>query len=426
MFKKPHPLEAYLITPLILILGFAVVTIFTLEQWVHAETPSQPLSSHSPLSSDRLSNRLSEAPCFDQRLRDPYLSIEINELDRRISKTLNSKQLPTQWRGINLSTFTLAQREFLQKQDRYLGVLSPDNALQAKQCTELTCILELYTQTVEDNPDRAYYTSLFIYGLHLWSGVTVNLNPALKSEFNPLGEEGTFDSKKHLAGKDLFFDVEEMEAIYKLIISSDDLFKRGRFKHFEVFIRTPRGLALPGMVQGEGKGTTFFISDGCVSPRNYTQGSGNSLVIIRDEQFKSCFTHEFIHAIDEDAGDLYSLADHQNISASAEWKNLSGWYNTPFFDENRDPLPVHYLYDKDKAHFVTHYSRSYPWEDFAESVTYFRYFPDTAKQRAPEKYEWIKRVLFNGETFSKNETKTLNRPEQIERYRYHRDFGCQL
>jgi hypothetical protein len=163
-----------------------------------------------------------------------------------------------------------------------------------------------------------------------------------------------------------------------------------------------------------------------VSPRNYTQGSGNSLVIIRDEQFKSCFTHEFIHAIDEDAGDLYSLADHQNISASAEWKNLSGWYNTPFFDENRDPLPVHYLYDKDKAHFVTHYSRSYPWEDFAESVTYFRYFPDTAKQRAPEKYEWIKRVLFNGETFSKNETKTLNRPEQIERYRYHRDFGCQL
>jgi hypothetical protein len=46
--------------------------------------------------------------------------------------------------------------------------------------------------------------------------------------------------------------------------------------------------------------------------------------------------------------------------------------------------------------FATRYAKSSPGEDFAESVTAYRYRPDWLQERNPEKYAYLKEVIFDG------------------------------
>lgn len=87
-------------------------------------------------------------------------------------------------------------------------------------------------------------------------------------------------------------------------------------------------------------------------------------------------THELAHVV----GNEFGLDSHP------EWLKLSGW------EDLGD--------DKWKATkpetFLSHYATTNPFEDFAETMTGYRYNPEALKSVSPEKYEFIKNNVYAG------------------------------
>ncbi len=91
------------------------------------------------------------------------------------------------------------------------------------------------------------------------------------------------------------------------------------------------------------------------------------------------------------------ITDRQN------WTNLSPWPAEIKTSSMVDGVNVDKVekftttYAKDYAEpFVSKYGKSSPSEDFAESVTAYRYRPDWLKERNLEKYNYLKEVIFDG------------------------------
>jgi hypothetical protein len=54
--------------------------------------------------------------------------------------------------------------------------------------------------------------------------------------------------------------------------------------------------------------------------------------------------------------------------------------------------------------FVSRYAAKDFFEDFAESFTYYRYYPQTLKAKSPLRYEYLKKVVYGGREYLNNET----------------------
>jgi len=82
---------------------------------------------------------------------------------------------------------------------------------------------------------------------------------------------------------------------------------------------------------------------------------------------------------------------------SEEWASISNW------KYNRDSVYGMYFgakRDYSKRNFVSNYAKSNPAEDFAESFTSFVLTPQFLRQVAPQKYEFMKRVVFGEPSIS--------------------------
>lgn len=81
----------------------------------------------------------------------------------------------------------------------------------------------------------------------------------------------------------------------------------------------------------------------------------------------------------------HNLSQDMKIDTSKEWLDLSGWV-----DKGGD-------WKSTKAHsLVSKYGATNPGEDFAESVATYRYNPKLLQALNPEKYNFIKEVVFQG------------------------------
>lgn len=101
--------------------------------------------------------------------------------------------------------------------------------------------------------------------------------------------------------------------------------------------------------------------------------------------------HEFGH----------TFSDHFSISKSEVWKKFSGWEKKMVGNEER------WISRKPTA-LVSQYGVN-PEEDFAESVTAFRYNPKLLQSASPDKYRFIKEVVFGGVEYIKK-NKCLSPP----------------
>lgn len=81
------------------------------------------------------------------------------------------------------------------------------------------------------------------------------------------------------------------------------------------------------------------------------------------------------------------------IDLSDEWLNLSGWRK---ISKIRGFDPNEKWEKKDDACFVSGYASEKPQEDFAESVTAYRYVGKRFKEMCPEKYAFIKDNVYQG------------------------------
>lgn len=109
-----------------------------------------------------------------------------------------------------------------------------------------------------------------------------------------------------------------------------------------------------------------------------------------DKMSDSDKEHTTYHEIAHNYGTYYG------IDSSAEWLKVSGWkeVNKKFINERPEE-------------FVTRYAASNFFEDFAESFTYYRYYPQTLKEKSPTRYEFLKNKIFSGKEFT-SEAACLN------------------
>jgi hypothetical protein len=75
-----------------------------------------------------------------------------------------------------------------------------------------------------------------------------------------------------------------------------------------------------------------------------------------------------------------------NLDESAEWLNMSKWISKD--DTWRAILP--------SACFISGYAKANPWEDFAETLSAYRYNGENLKKKCPEKYLFMKERVFQG------------------------------
>src|SRR5690606_18869451 len=93
------------------------------------------------------------------------------------------------------------------------------------------------------------------------------------------------------------------------------------------------------------------------------------------------------------------------IDKSKEWLELSGWERT-----NKEPQSkVEEAFDnkswvyKGDACLTSTYGAVNPEEDFAESMTSYRYSPHDFQKRCPEKYAFLKEKVYKGIEYTSTE-----------------------
>lgn len=88
----------------------------------------------------------------------------------------------------------------------------------------------------------------------------------------------------------------------------------------------------------------------------------------------------------------HNIGHHFDLDENKEWLDFSGW------EMKNDVWTAH----KSDA-IVSKYGQTNPSEDFAESIVGYRYNPASLKKHSPEKYEYIKKYVFQGLEFDKEE-----------------------
>jgi tRNA isopentenyl-2-thiomethyl-A-37 hydroxylase MiaE len=105
-------------------------------------------------------------------------------------------------------------------------------------------------------------------------------------------------------------------------------------------------------------------------------------------------THELGHV----------LGRQLQLDSHPDWLNLSGWEDLGDSKWNITK----------PERLVSRYARTNPGEDFAESVTAYRYNPQGLKAVSPEKYEFIKNNVFAGLEYT-NERECSKTPQLLAR-----------
>jgi hypothetical protein len=62
-------------------------------------------------------------------------------------------------------------------------------------------------------------------------------------------------------------------------------------------------------------------------------------------------------------------------------------------------IPIRQAFDRIGGSFVSDYAKTNAYEDFAESASFYRYFPAKLKAAAPAKYQFLKAKVFFGQEY---------------------------
>jgi len=145
--------------------------------------------------------------------------------------------------------------------------------------------------------------------------------------------------------------------------------------------------------------TNQKIIYGIFDPKyNHPQEAANATITLYDrflmfpESFRPYLLfHEFAHN--------WSDNTKYDIDESTEWLKISGWIKIPTAFAYLWEHPLQFTKNMPKEHWISKYARANSWEDFAESVSAYRFNPLKLKKIAPLKYLFIKEKLFHNVEF---------------------------
>ncbi len=137
--------------------------------------------------------------------------------------------------------------------------------------------------------------------------------------------------------------------------------------------------------------------------RGYMRGPGQERVIANasieifdlwndqsPEEKRYTLNHELGHA----------LAGVTGIDDSQKWMKLSGWETTTKVVGGKKEKVLKL---NKPSEIISKYGLTNNWEDFAESVSAYRYNPKKLKKISPEKYALIKEVIFDNVEYTSEE-----------------------
>ena len=103
-----------------------------------------------------------------------------------------------------------------------------------------------------------------------------------------------------------------------------------------------------------------------------------------DSEYQQVIFHEVAHIIRKEYG----------LDSSSPWLNFAEWEETTV-PNGKDGFNTNYKYNKAEC-MVSQFGETNPHEDFAESIVAYRYNPKPMKDSCPNKYNYIKDIIFDG------------------------------
>lgn len=125
-------------------------------------------------------------------------------------------------------------------------------------------------------------------------------------------------------------------------------------------------------------------------------------------------SHELAHIVAAELGGRQG----NRPDLSSQWLEIGGWKLQGLSD---------WVFDQEKMReFPSVYSFTNPQEDFAESVVAYRYRARELYKRSPERYRYIKEVLFQGIEFTSEQACNLEKTHQYRAARRARDHSREI
>ncbi|WP_413580803.1 hypothetical protein [Bdellovibrio sp. HCB288] len=145
------------------------------------------------------------------------------------------------------------------------------------------------------------------------------------------------------------------------------------FEDNKRFVRFPRGRAY----------TAYAEINGCVQANAVMEFFDCGFNFGRENSIQTSF-HEASHYIGDELG----------LDEMDKWRELSGWEVVNRPDGNGG---TNSYWETTKAQcMVSAYGFTNPTEDFSESMVAYRYNPGPLKKNCPEKYKFLKDLVFRG------------------------------
>ncbi|MCB0347329.1 MAG: hypothetical protein KDD37_00765, partial [Bdellovibrionales bacterium] len=292
----------------------------------------------------------------------------------------NSQQLQIQVEEMRNSSDVTIQNRLKAWKD--LFVFAPDST-EANKCTTLSCA---YSKTY---PDRVKYMGDLFEIFYLRTGYLIN-NYLTRSR-------KPYEGKKF---QDYMYFDDEIDSIYTLLNTMPDEFLGMTYLKVIQRMATELVLSFNPLACGQAStGGYILMFDNCLHTDRYTFPEDMKRAYSASESILGSMMHELGHHRDYQlSGSKYARGNR--FSERDEWKNLSGWYIKESTDAKTGKVSRQWDNKVGNEGFVSAYAGSEPGEDFAESVSAYRYSPYQFKKDFPKKYKYIKDEVFASEEYT--------------------------
>ena len=348
--------------------------------------PFLELQGHAQRASQQeiASNR---PECFKDRYSVDQIQREIDEVlsETHQNELYNGAQ--QEWRGISLSGLLVGHVNYFFRADSVLS-----KSIDVSQCRTAPCVFNTIYKKPEDATEGYVAFLFFLKTSYVLSGI--RYNPDEDVDISSLSDLSSF-----------YFKDREFYWLWLWLQStSENIFHLKTLQNIYRFPQNVTSIEINGMkVCGRASFSGWiWLANSClISYRAYNAEKewwheGNRSKKARSEAVES-LTHEMAHHYD------FSHRDekYNRLSYQIDFLEFSNWSLIEYVNDDglaeREWQPA--SGQQEGKGFISDYASTDPSEDFAESLAAFRYYPETLKEAAPEKFNYFKENVFEGVSY---------------------------
>ena len=327
---------------------------------------------------------LDKPECFKDRYSVEEIQREIDEVlsDTHQFEPYINIGSQREWRGIPLNGLLVGHVNYFFRAD---DVLSKE--IDVSQCRTAPCIFNIIYSKPENAIEGHVAFLFFLKTGYMLSGIRYIPDTDVDtSSFNELSS--------------FYFKNQELYWIWLWFQStSENMF---HLKTLQNIYRLPQNIRNIEIKDIKTCGRASFsgwiwLANGCLSVfREYNVDKewwheDSEIKRIRSGGVES-LVHEISHHYDFSHRDV----EYNRLSHQADFLKLSDWSLKEYTDDDGLARREWQFSQNQGRGFISDYAETNPSEDFAESLAAFRYYPETLKEVALEKFNYFKEDVFEG------------------------------